>query len=193
MTQLEYEADPNVDEELVEEVREYAIHEDGRYVEGEITGVKEMRNGRVKLIVSLPNTDFGETFEKPSPANRELQAVANKYGSGLLDLGALKGEKVWCERENGQWRISMRRGRAMRLAERLASLESDTVVQKVGSILMAPVHALAILEKEGRSKRSRLTRAPSDREKNWSQGVVDGLLFIVSWLIIFGVLVAVLS
>lgn len=97
----EYELEPDVDADLVERIQNYSLRKKGRYVEGRVSSVEEGRRGKIKLTIDLPTETFTQSFHEPDPEHTKFEVIADEYGLGLVDIGSLKGETVWCTKESG--------------------------------------------------------------------------------------------
>jgi hypothetical protein len=187
----EYELEPDVDEELVAEIQTYSQRQNGDLVKGTIQEVYEGRAGKINVSVDLPSESFTERFHKPDPENKSFEAVANEYGIGLVDIGALKGETVWCTKEDGSWNITLYPGKKERLLNKLPSLSDAT--HEFKRISFSPVYASEIAYEHNQSKRyRRLYSKPPDDQIYWSKGVIDALKTVAFWMIILIVIGVIL-
>jgi len=174
-----------MNQELAEELHEYSLRKEGKYVQGVVMDIDESNRGGVMLTVETPTTTFTDTYNKPSPENTELEEVANEYGQGLVDIGALSGETVWCEEDRGQWSIAIRRGTRGKIHDYFTNINSDTIAKKIETFAFAPVYAMTISHQKHEASRWCHRRMPSDEKIDWSEGVFDMLGFCVFWLSVF--------
>jgi len=182
--QKDYELEPDVDEDLAEKVREYSMRKDGRYVEAVVTEIKERNDGRIKITAELPGQEVTEIYETPSPDNKEFEEIANEYGLGLVDIGSLYGEKVWCTKESGEWRIVVRKGKLKSIAGKVRGLVInglDNIGAHILYSLFSPIIALDVKFEENDPYKQDI-----DQELiNFCNGILYMCFTILTWVFIY--------